>query len=157
MKVHFSSIVFSMALTTPHSWVFVVSYSVRILTGSYWYIQVSQPAVENAGFPSTALMRRCSDIWISAWIKWLFFPISWFLSDSVLEWGKKENRLKYFPWKMLCACNMIARQLLSLGGDTIMVEHWTCFVVVEKFMQGLKEHQKGRIPARRESVYFSSY
>lgn len=37
-----------------------------------------------------------------------------------------------------------------------MVEHWTCFVVVEKFMQDLKEHKKGRIPARRESLYFSS-
>lgn len=23
-----------------------------------------------------------------------------------------------------------------------MMEHWTCFVVVEKFMQDLKEHQK---------------
>lgn len=47
--------------------------------------------------------------------------------------------------------------LLSLGGDITMVEHWMCFVVVEKFMQDLKDRQKGRIPARRESLYFRSY
>lgn len=43
---------------------------------------------------------------------------------------------------MLCACNVTARILLSLSGDITMMEHWTCFVVVEKFMQDLKEHQK---------------
>lgn len=159
MKVHFSSIVFSMTLTTPHSCVFVVSmfYTVSVLAGSYCYVQVTQPASENAGCPSIALMRHCSDFWISAWIKWQVFSPSCFLSDNILEWGRKENKWKYFLWKMLSACKVIARFLLILSGAIKVVEHWTCLVIVEKFMQDLKEHQKGRIPARRESFYFISY
>lgn len=155
MKVLFSFIFFSMALRTPHSWVFVVSlfYTVRVLAGSYLYIQVTQPAAENAVFPPIALMRPCSDIWISSWIKWQIFSTSSFLSDNILEWGKKENERKYFSWKMLCACNVTARILLSLSGDITMMEHWTCFVVVEKFMQDLKEHQKKGEFQQEEKVY----
>lgn len=60
---------------------------------------------------------------------------------------------------MLCVCKVIVRILLSLSGDITggVVEHWTYFVAVEKFMEDLKKHQKGRIPARRESLYFISY